>query len=145
MNWAASNIALNLDYIPDDKLNWKPAPTAPSALEIVEHLLAVLHRMTPLVGGFEVNSEAPQAVANRDDAKARLIEAAAKYSAMLHEMPLEKLGESVATRMGTMPRRALALMPVNDMIHHHGQIAYLQLMLGDEETHRDLSPLLRAE
>ena len=142
MSWAAQNIALNLDYIPDEKLRWKPAATAPSALEIVDHLLGVLQRMTPLVGGFEATGETPQPVRNRDDAKARLLEAAAKYRAMLLDLKPQQLEETVETRMGSLPRRALALMPVNDIVHHHGQIAYIQMMLGDEETHRDLSALI---
>ncbi len=142
MDWAANSLAHNLDHIADDKLRWNPAPGAPSALEIVDHILNVLHRMTPLVGDAEPQDEAPAAVANRDDAKARLLEAAANYSAMLRAMPPEKLDESVSARRGAMPRRALAVMPVNDMIHHHGQIAYIQMMLGDGETHHDLSALM---
>ena len=145
MNWAARSIAHNLDYIADDKLRWKPAATAPSALEIVDHLLGVLHRMTPLVGGFESADEAPQPVENRDDAKTRLIEAAAKYSAMSLDLTPQQLDETVETRAGNMPRSALALMPINDIAHHHGQIAYIQLMLGDTETHRDLAALLKDE
>ena len=142
LSWAASSIALNLDFIPDDKLRWKPATTAPSALEIVEHLLDVLHRMTPLVGGFESVDEAPQPVKDRDDAKARLLEAAAKYRAMLLDLRPEQLDEAVKTRAGDLPRGAVAVMPVNDIVHHNGQIAYIQLMLGDTETHRDLSALV---
>lgn len=142
MDWAANSIALNLDYIPDDKLRFKPAATAPSSLEIVEHLLDVLHRMTPLVGGFEVTERSPEPVKDRDDAKARLIEAAAKYSAMLRAMKPEALDETIETHIGKLPRHVLAVMPVNDTIHHNGQIAYIQLMLGDTETHRDLSALI---
>ena len=143
MNWAAQNIALNLDFVPDDKLRWQPAATAPSALEIIDHLLGVLHRMTPLVGGFETEGQAPQPVKNRDDARARLIEAAAKYSAMLLALTPEQLDETIELRGNPMPRCALALMPVNDMVHHHGQIAYIQMLLGDSETHRDLAALLK--
>ncbi len=145
MDWAAANIALNLDFIPDDKLRWKPAPTAPSSLEMVDHLLAVLGRMTPLVGGYLADEHTLQPVENRDDAKALLIEAAAGYSAMLRALKPSQLDEIVETKMGQMPRRALAIMPVNDMIHHHGQIAYIQLMLGDTATHRDLSALVNGK
>ncbi len=142
MRWAANSIALNLDYIPDDKLRWKPAATAPSALEIVDHLLQVLQRMTPLVGGFESSEESPQPVQNREDAKARLVEAGEKYRAMLLELTPQQLDETVEIRAGNMPRRVVALMPVNDIVHHNGQIAYIQMLLGDEETHRDLSALI---
>ena len=143
IRWAAENIALNLDFIPDDKLRWKPLDLAPSALEIVGHLLDVLARMTPLVGGLESEKPASQTVENREDAQARLIEAAEKYRAMLLDLKPESLDETVEMRMGNLPRGALAVMPVNDLIHHHGQIAYIQMLLGDTETHRDLSALTK--
>ena len=143
MIWAANNIALNLDFIADDKLRWKPAATAPSALEIVDHLLDVLHRMTPLVGGFDSAEQVPQPVLDRDEAKVRLIEAADNYRAMLLDLEPEQLDEIIETRAGTMPRGAVAVMPVNDIIHHNGQIAYIQMLLGDTETHRDLSALTK--
>lgn len=142
LRWAANSVALNLDYIADDQLRWKPAATAPSALEIVDHLLQVFHRMTPFVGGFESADEAPQPLRNRDDAKARLIEAGEKYRAMLLDLNAEQLEETVELGATTMPRRAIALMPVNDIVHHNGQIAYIQMLLGDEATHRDLSALI---
>ena len=44
--WACENIACNLKFIPADKLEWKPAPGAKSALEIVNHAAEVLHRMS---------------------------------------------------------------------------------------------------
>ena len=141
-SWAANSIALNLDFIADDKLRWKPAATAPSALEIVDHILDVLHRMTPLVGGFESAGETPRPVENRDEAKGRLLEAAQKYRAMLLDLKADQCEEIIETRAGAMPRGAVAVMPVNDIIHHNGQIAYIQLMLGDTETHRDLSALV---
>lgn len=142
MKWAANSIALNLDFVPDDKLRWKPAATAPSALEIVDHMLGVLYRLTPLVGGTQIEGQAPHMVSNREDAKARLTEAAAKYSAMLLALTPAALDEIVETHAGQIPRGALALMPVNDIVHHNGQIAYIQMLLGDGETHRDLSALI---
>ena len=39
------NLAHNLDFIPDDKLDWKPAPTANSAMEVVRHLLGAQTRL----------------------------------------------------------------------------------------------------
>lgn len=142
MKWAANSIALNLDFVPDDKLRWKPTATAPSALEIVDHMLQVLYRLTPLVGGTEIEGQTPQPVSDREDAKARLTEAAAKYSAMLLALMPESLDETVETHAGQIPRGALAIMPVNDIVHHNGQIAYIQMLLGDGETHRDLSALI---
>ena len=46
LGWANANICNNIDFIPDDKLNWKPAPTSKSPLEIVEHMTGTLNMMT---------------------------------------------------------------------------------------------------
>ena len=139
MEWAASNLAFNLDFVPDDKLDWKPAPHAPSALEIVEHLLQVLDRMTPLLRGEPMGAGAAETLTERETAKSVLILAARQYSAAMRAIPIEDLDNPVETRLGTLPLRTLATMPVMDVIHHHGQIAYIQLLLGDTETHRDVS------
>ncbi len=37
LDWAHKNINNNLDFMPEDKLNWKPAPEAKSVLEIINH------------------------------------------------------------------------------------------------------------
>ena len=139
MDWAAGNLAYNLDFIPDDKLNWKPAPSASSALEVVGHILGVLNRMTPVLETGAMGEGEAQTPANREEAKTQLIAAAHKYSAAMRNLKAEALGKLVETRIGTIPMSVLATMPVTDMVHHHGQIAYIQMLLGDSETHRDLS------
>ena len=141
MEWAAGNIAYNLDFIPDDKLSWKPAPTAPSALEMIGHILGVLNRMTPLVQGEIMGSDDAENPTNRDDAKTQLLAASKKYTAAMRAMPGDALEKPVELPMGELPLGLLATMPVMDMVHHHGQIAYIQLLLGDTETHRDWSLL----
>ncbi|HTE20118.1 MAG TPA: hypothetical protein VK689_17270, partial [Armatimonadota bacterium] len=49
MLWASKNAAYNLSFIPEDKLNWKPAPTANSALEIVNHVAFYIRAMIPVL------------------------------------------------------------------------------------------------
>lgn len=131
------NIAYNLDFIPDDKLNWKPAPTANSALEVVQHLLGAQGRLRVLLtGGNPADAEiaTPQ---TRDEAKVALIASAEAYAATLRGLEPSSLGEVMTTRMGSMPRAFVAGMAPADTIHHHGQIAYIQELLGDTETHFD--------
>lgn len=41
----------NLDFIPADRLNWKPAPEAKSALEIVNHLAEYLDSISRRLDG----------------------------------------------------------------------------------------------
>ena len=51
MNWVGRNTAHNLGFIPADKLNWKPAPTANSALEIIGHVVGFIKAMRPVLDG----------------------------------------------------------------------------------------------
>lgn len=139
MDWAAGNIAYNLDFIPDDKLNWKPAPTAPSALEMIGHILGVLNRMTPLLRTGTMGSSEAENPADRESAKMQLLAAAKKYTAAMRDLSEDKLDTMIELPMGALRLGVIATMPVMDMVHHHGQIAYIQLLLGDTETHRDWS------
>jgi uncharacterized damage-inducible protein DinB len=139
LNWAAQNLAYNLDFIPDDRLNWKPAPTANSALEIVGHLLGVYHHFDKMMGGAASESGEPQTPASRDEAKIKLVAAAEEYSYKLLALSPDDAAREVEFPFGKFKLGFAAAMPVTDTIHHHGQIAYIQSLLGDEESHFDFS------
>lgn len=129
------NIAHNLDFIPEDKLNWKPAPDANSAMEVVVHILHAMHGMRPMLKGepwVSLEIETPKDLAA---SKAAVIEAAAAFAADLKNIDLSILENSVETPMGPMPLGQVITWGPFDLMHHHGQIAYLQTMLGDKESH----------
>jgi hypothetical protein len=144
--WGAKNLAYNLDFIADDKLNWKPAPSAASALEIAGHVVMAFNGL----GGrlkAAVASEAGEAGASgrpetptfssREEAKTAVIAAADNYAQALRSLPAERLGDMVDLGFATFPLGFVAVMGATDVLHHHGQIAYLQTLLGDEESHFD--------
>lgn len=141
LNWAAQNLAYNLDFIPDDKLNWKPAPTALSALEIVEHLLGVYGHFGKTIGEAPDHSAEAQTPASREEAQKKLIAAAQEYSQKLLALTPEEAARDVEFPFGKFNLGFAATMPVTDTIHHHGQIAYIQSLLGDTESHFDFSLL----
>ncbi len=142
LNWAAQNLAYNLDFIPDDKLDWKPAPTASSALEIVGHLLGVYHHIGKMMGDdSSSDSSEPQTPTSRDEAKIKLVAAAEEYSYKLLALTPEDMAREVDFPFGKFKLGFAATMPVTDTVHHHGQIAYIQSLLGDEESHFDFSLL----
>jgi hypothetical protein len=120
------NIAFNLDFIPADKLFWKPAPDANSALEIVHHVLGA-------VGSFTAPGAAVAPVTELADAKARVVQAGQKFADALRAASPEELAE-VGPPMG-LARGHFAALLVVDTINHHGQITYIQTMLGDLESH----------
>jgi len=135
MEWAGKNTACNLGFIPEDKLNWKPAPTAKSALEIVNHVMEFTQGATTVAkdGAWTETPFTP--ATNLEEAKALLTRTSNDYAAALRTVDPSRLGDSITLPFGTFPLAMFLSMPQIDLVHHHGQIAYLQTLLGDEEMH----------
>jgi len=137
--WAARNMAHNLDFIPADKLDWKPAPTASSALEIVGHITGVLNAMKPMLSGGSPETPDMTPATSAEEAKQALVSAAEAYAEALRAVKSEDLQRQVDLRFATWPLARAASLPAVDLLHHHGQIAYIQTLLGDTEAHFDMS------
>lgn len=136
--FAGNNIAYNLEFIPADKLAWKPEPTAKSALEIVHH---VSNFLVGMAGMLSSGTFAPPQEAEPGDlasGQALIRNATGTYVQALLGLDPARLGETVELPFGTFPLARAASMPAFDLIHHHGQIAYIQTLLGDEESHFNL-------
>jgi uncharacterized damage-inducible protein DinB len=135
-DWFGRNIAHNLDFIPDDKLNWKPSPTAKSALEIMGEVIGVfdfvLSRFERPEEEWKGSYEVPL---TRDEAKKKVLAITQRYIAFMQSLTPEDLEGEVQMRFGPFPKSRLVHLPVQDMTHHHGQIAYLQTIWGDETSH----------
>ncbi len=135
----SANLAHNLDFIPDDKLDWKPAPTANSAMEIARHLLGAQGRIGAMLTGKNPDEAEIANPQTRDEAKQALAASASAYAATLRSIDPATLQEMMDMRFARLPKAIVAGMAVADTIHHHGQIAYLQTLLGDTESHFDMS------
>lgn len=132
--WTGSNIAYNLAKIPADKLSWKPAPEANSALEIVNHLMMPLNEIPAMLEGGAPAEFAP--ATDLESAQKLIRDAGERYAAFLRALAPQSLEGTVEMPFGaTWPRERVASLPIFDLIHHHGQIAYIQMILGDAESH----------
>jgi DinB family protein len=133
--FGGNNLAYNLEFIPADKLGWKPAPGAKSALEIVRHVTGALTFMRPvLTGGAYTRGEIPLP-ADLQSAQEMIRRAARDYAAALRQVDPGRLGDMIELPFGTFPLAQCAGFPAFDVMHHHGQIAYIQTLLGDQEDH----------
>ena len=135
----SANLGHNLDFIADDKLDWKPAPTANSAMEIVRHLLMAQARIGAMLTGKNPDEAAIANPQTRDEAKEALRESSQAYAAILRDIDPSTLQELMDMRFAKLPKAMVAGMAAADTIHHHGQIAYIQTLLGDSESHFDMS------
>lgn len=135
MEWVGRNTAYNLGFIPADKLNWKPAPTAHSALEVIGHVAGFIKAMRPVLDGGQFSPPDFTPPTTLQAAQELITSSAEDYAGGLQRLKPEDLGRSVKLPFGEFPLGRAAGMPVVDLIHHHGQIAYIQTLLGDTESH----------
>lgn len=136
LRWAGQDTAYNLGFIPADRFQWKPAPSAKSAAEIVNHLLFSLHSMLPVLNGGEWQHPDFTEATGPEDAAALLTAVSEEYADKMLAIPAADLSRDVKIwgHYHTWLGRA-ATMPVVDTIHHRGQIVYIQTLLGDVEDH----------
>ena len=133
--FAGNNLAYNLEFIPAEKLGWKPAPGAKSALEIIQHVTGALTAIRPvLTGGAFTRREIP-APADCRSAQEMLRSATRDYAAALRQVDPNRLGDMIELPFGTFPLAQCSGFPPFDVMHHHGQIAYIQTLLNDQEDH----------
>jgi len=137
--FVARNLAYNLDFIPADKLAWKPAPSALSALEVVNHTAGAFKGMQPVLSGGSFDPGGFTPATTLAAAKDLIISAATDYAAALRQVNPADLGKTIQLPFGMFTLARVAMFPVFDVMHHHGQIAYIQTLLGDTENHFDQS------
>ncbi len=133
--WGANNFAHNLDFIPDDKLNWKPEPTANSALEVANHMIRSFDwAMSTIKGDKPETREAK----TKKEAQELLKKLGAEFCEMLQKMSEKELAEKKPMPWGEVTHEFLADLAVIDVIHHRGQVVYIQTLLGDTVDHFEM-------
>ena len=133
----AQVLVFNLDFISDEKLGWQPTPDAKSALEIVNHLAPFLDAVSAALGAPPVEFVPAQ---TRHEAKAMLSCAAERYISAARDASAEVLAQPFRDDM-PMTNGWMVTASTIDTIHHAGQSAYIQALLGDNEIHFDPSAL----
>jgi hypothetical protein len=139
LRYAARSLAHNLQFIPEEKRDWKPHPSAKSPLEVAGEAIRVIGMYRPMVeeGDFpklRTPWKGPETLA---EARELLLNAAEEYAALL-EAAGPELDRAQAMPFGGVFRGTRAAgYPLLDVLNHHGQILYLQTLLGDAEMHWD--------
>jgi hypothetical protein len=135
--WAGRSLAHNLSFLPEDRLHWEPAPGTKTAAAIVAEVTGQLQGVIPLLRGgawMEVKAAPP---ASLEEARRMVLEAVSDYANALDRADPGALEHPVETPVGPLNAAQEVLAPLVDLIHHHGQICYLQSLAGDLEYHLD--------
>src|SRR5262249_40214752 len=89
------NLAYNLNYLPPDKLGWKPAPTAKSAFEIATHLAYFQKGMAGVASGAGWTDPGITPPTNLEEARALILQTTEAFAAALEALPPEGLNHQV--------------------------------------------------
>jgi len=146
VTWALGRFETALRFVPADKLDWSPTPTAKSAFQIAAHCAGysgVFPKMIRAVGfpwtldEFQAEVRAAiEAVSTLDDAEAALRQGVADTLAALDGVTDEQV-ESVVDTPGLGPTPFTFFMTVA-ALHlegHAAQIDYLQTCWDDQDVH----------
>jgi hypothetical protein len=139
LRYGARSLVHNLRFIPADRAEWKPEPGVKSALEIVTEVLRAVRMYRPILEGPDYPEPRPALPqpATLQEAAEMLSTAVEEYAAAL-EAAGPDLDRPQEMPFGGVFRASRAVcFPVFDLFHHHGQICYLQSLLGDTEMHWD--------
>lgn len=138
LRWAVTNLIHNLSFIPEDRLTWKPEPICKSPLEIAGEVVAGQRMMLPVLKGGEWSQQPFPIPKSFEEAKEMLQATGEEYAAALENAEAGAMERMVQIFQMSAWAPQAALLPVVDAIHHHGQITYIQTLLGDGESHFDL-------
>jgi hypothetical protein len=137
----------NLATTPDDKLNWSPAPSARTPLEIAFHCaksIALLHgcidgrdTMPSLTSEqFDAHfREQERNLGSREDVVKMIHENSAAYITWLEGLSEEKLSGTWNSPFGEVPVATAITFPGFHASGHVSQLEYIQTIYGDRVWH----------
>ncbi|MBS1725647.1 MAG: DinB family protein [Armatimonadetes bacterium] len=148
---AKSNVErfiLIFSFVPDDKLNWTPTPTAKSALRVAAHTALYLgifakmmrDRKLPgsenLDGWLNERNAAEMAVTRREDIETIFRSGLEEVYAALDGLTQEDIESELDSGLGwSMPMSFLMKLPGWHTTLHIGQLDYLQTCWDDQVVH----------
>lgn len=136
----------SLSFVPDDKLNWSPSPTAKSALQIAAHVAVCAERFAPIIrtgqwiGGDLKELQAAwqaaeAAVATREQAIELFKRNTDDVLVALDTVTPDRFGSTITTPGLSAPMTFIMNLPSLHASAHAAQIDYLQTCWGDLEVH----------
>jgi hypothetical protein len=135
----------NLGHVPPEKLNWSPAPSARSALQIAAHVAGYSGGFASVLraGAFPATADEflgpiqarTDSIETVQQAEEMLRQGIADTLAALDRVHPDQIDSTLETPIGPTPFRFFMTIPAVHLILHTGQIDYLQTCWGDLEVY----------
>ena len=135
-----------LSFVPDEKLNWSPSPSAKTLLQIAAHAGVSNHGLAAIVRGDPLGASSPQemeakqakveaAITTRARAIEVLNESTNAVLSALDGLTADRIASEVKTPFFTAPMAFWMNLPGRHMDNHAAQIDYLQTCWNDQDWH----------
>ncbi|MBM3500571.1 MAG: DinB family protein [Armatimonadetes bacterium] len=132
--------------VPEDKLNWQPAGTAKTALQIAAHAAVPNPLFAALIRGegfpkasaeevFAQQAAAEAALTTRQQVVELIERSTVEVEAALDALTPELMATTIETPFLTAPMTFFMTLPGLHLYTHASQIDYLQTIWGDMEFH----------
>ena len=124
---------------PADKLDWCPCvdenSCTRSVLDQIRECVACNRSITLLLGDGENAVSPGKPITDGQTAQGELLLSAEELAAILRVMPEEALAKPFTMPSMSVTGEVLIDIPTRNMSYHGGQINFLQMLLGDKESH----------
>lgn len=133
-------------FVPDEKLNWTPSPTAKSALRIVAHCAVSNESMAKIIRNEPVPrmpmdemmkfmNDAETALGTREKAVEALKRSVQTVHSALDTVNEGNVNSNPNSPFGSFPMMFWMFLPGSHLNGHAYQIDYIQTIYGDLEFH----------
>jgi len=135
-------------FVPDEKLNWAPSPTAKTPIQIAAHTVVMAASFAKMIRDRKLpnGDDIPEFLAQINAAEAALSSRADmeivfrkntdEVVAALDTLTPEAIDTILDTSLGwSVPMTLLMKMPGSHALAHASQIDYLQTCWGDQDVH----------
>ena len=136
-----------LSATPDEKINWSPAPTSRSPIQLAAHSADAVHLVVDVIlkegpfpySGFPEFDASMRATelpfTTREQTLELLEKNSREFFAFLDSLTPEALTTTVKSFLGEMPMTIAIGIPTEHTRAHIAQIEYLQTIWGDRDWH----------
>jgi len=123
--------------MPEEKLTWKPAETARTAMEVAAEAVSMLSACAGMLEnrGMSKHGDDESRPTTVAELEAAAKEGAAKLYAVIRAFPEADFEKTLDLPWGKMSFFQIMSYPYWNIMWHAGQINYIQTLYGDTEMH----------
>ena len=143
---AKEQLLSSLATTPDDKLNWSPATTARTPLQLAAHAASAVSGIVRMLNGeplpypdtgkFDASMRlAEQEYTTREQVLSLMEQNSAQYLTWIDALSPEQVSSTITIPFGSMPMAVAVTLPADHINYHVAQLNYLQTICGDREWH----------